>query len=301
MELRAVHAFGYVVTRGLRGMLQAPLVQLLAIATISVCMLLLGAVCLTWVNARSVVDSWGVDVPVSVYLVDGVDDAELGDLRGDLETLPEVASVRAVGPEAAMDRLVEGLGGDPALVAGIEPAILPTSLEVQLRDDADPGFAPALAERLEDFEIVDEVAVAGAWVARVDAMLSTLRMLAFGAAAGVGFACLAIVWSTIRLGVYARRAEIQILRLVGGTATFVSGPFVVEGVVQGAAGAAVAILGLHLGWGAMEPYLSQGLSLVFAAGSLRFFNLLEIAAGVGFGAFVGLLGSRAAVARYVEA
>ena len=64
-------------------------------------------------------------------------------------------------------------------------------------------------------------------------MLATLGDLALGAAALVAFACMAIVWSTIRLAVYARRDEIHILRLVGGTARFVRGPFIVEGCCKG--------------------------------------------------------------------
>jgi cell division transport system permease protein len=131
-------------------------------------------------------------------------------------------------------------------------------------------------------------------------MLETLGDLALGAAMLVGLACMAIVWSTIRLAVYARRAEIQILRLVGGTGRFVRGPFIVEGCLQGALGAAMALGLLYVGFDHLRPVLEGGLSLLFAAGALRFFTPLEIGIGVAFGAMVGLLGSRAATGRYVE-
>jgi cell division transport system permease protein len=293
----ALHGLRYVVVRGVRGMSQAPLVQLLAVATIAVCMLLLGTVVLAWTNARSIADGWGVDVPVTAYLVDGVDPDTAARLAAKIGERPEVDAVVFVDPALAMQRLVDGLGDDASVLDGLEPAALPSSLEITLRH---ASSGDTIAERLRDEPEIEEVVVAGAWAARAQSLLETLRRIALGAAALVGFACLTIVWSTIRLAVYARRAEIQILRLVGGTASFVHGPFIVEGLVQGACGAGLALALLWVGWGSVEPLLADVLALAFASGSLRFFAPLESAMLVGFGAALGVLGSRAAVARYVE-
>jgi cell division protein FtsX len=301
--MRPIHAFRYVVARGLRGMSQAPLVQLIAIATMAVCMLLLGIVLLGYTNARGVAQAWGVDVPITVYLVDDAPQDEVGSLVERLQAVPGVDAVDRIAPEQAMRRLAEGLGrgaGDEDLLAGLTPDVMPLSLEVHLSAGADPSLSTRLAEGLEAAPVVEEVAVAGSWAGRVEDMIDTLSELAAGAGVLVAFACMAIVWSTIRLGVYARRAEIQILRLVGGTSSFVHGPFLIEGVLQGACGAALALALLWLGYDAILPFLESGLSLVFAAGSLRFFTPAEAASGVLFGAIVGALGSRAAVARYVE-
>ena len=73
-----------------------------------------------------------------------------------------------------------------------------------------------------------------------------------------------------------------------------------EGVVQGALGAALALLCLWFAFEGLRPYLEDGLSLVFAAGSITFFDLRMSALALAFGASLGFLGSRAAVARYVE-
>lgn len=298
--MRSLNAFFYVFARGLRGMVQAPLVQLIAIATMAVCLLLLGAVLLGWTNARGVARSWGVDVPVAVYLVDQAPSTEVDALVAKIGAVPDVVAVERVSPEQAMTRLAEGLGGDEDLLRGLTADVLPMSLEIHLQPGTGGALAPRLAEKLAESPIVDEVAVAGSWAGRANEMIDTLQELALGAGLLVSFACMAIVWSTIRLGVYARRAEIQILRLVGGTARFVHGPFLIEGMVQGACGAAVALGILWLGYDAILPFLERGLSLMFAAGALHFFSPEQIAVGIAFGALVGALGSRAAVARYVE-
>lgn len=297
---RAIHSLGYVVARGMRGMAQAPAVQLLAVGTMAVCMLLLGAVVLAWMNAQGMVRAWGLDVPVTVYLVDGADASHVDVVVERLDALPEVAQVRQVTGEMALRRLEEGLGEDGGLLDGLDPTVMPASLEIELVAGTDPDFGHALAERLSELPAVDEVAVAGDWAGRAHELLATLEDLALGAGLLVSLACMAIVWSTIRLGVYARRAEIQILRLVGGTSRFVHGPFVFEGMVQGALGAALALAMLWLGFDAVHPFLERGLSMLLAAGALRFFGPAELGAGVAFGALLGLFGARAAVARYAE-
>src|SRR5690606_31759656 len=191
-----------------------------------------------------------------------------------------------------------GEGERAELLAGVDPSTLPDSLEIALVAGVEPGFADALADRIAGMDGVEQAAALGPWVTQVERMLTTLRWLAFGIAGLVSLACVAIVWNTIRLGVFARRSEIEILRLVGGTGSFVRGPFVVEGVLQGVLGTALAIACLWLGFELIRPFLERGLSLMFAAGSLRFFTVVEIGLALGFGAVIGLIGSRAAVARH---
>lgn len=291
----------YLVGRGLRGMWQSPLVQLIAVSTMAVCMVLLGTALLMFQNARGVADDWGVDVPVTVYLVDDVDEDQTEQLAQRIAALEEVARVEVVGPQLALQRLEQGLGEQGDLLDGIDAAALPTSLELHLQPQVDPEFPPRLAARLSEFDQVEEVAVLGPWVAQARDLLHTLRDLALGVGLLVSAACVAIVWSTIRLGVFARRSEVQILRLVGGTAFFVRAPFLVEGVLQGIAGSALALGILWLAFDLVAPHLQEGLALMFAAGAIHFFTPAQVGLGLAFGAALGLLGSRAAVTRHVEA
>lgn len=298
--LRPFYSFSYVIARGIRGMTQAPLVQLLAMGTMAVCMLLLGLVMLVWSNAQGMVRAWGLDVPVTVYLTDKAEPGQVDAAVQRLQSLPEVATIESISAEQAMQRLSEGLGDDRSMLDGLDPEVLPGSLEIHLVPGTDPDFGQVLAERLEQLPVVEEVAVVGAWAGRAHDLLETMGHLALGAGLLVSLACMAIVWSTIRLGIYARRAEIQILKLVGGTRRFVHGPFVFEGMLQGALGAALALGMLWLGFDAVHPFVEQGLSMVFAAGALHFFEPMELLVGVAFGASLGLVGSRAAVAHYAE-
>ncbi len=297
----AINTMIYALGRGLRGMTQNPLVQLLAIGTMAVCMLLLATTLLLVQNARAIAAGWGIDVPITVYMQHGIDPASVEALRSKLGDLPEVEQAERITPEQALARLDEGVGEHSELLTGIEAAALPDSIELQLVAGVEPGFADALAGRVQAMDGVDEVAVLGPWVQQAEAMLDTFMWLAIGIAVLVTLACLAIVSNTIRLGVFARRAELDILRLVGGTTRFVRAPFVVEGVLQGVLGTALALAGLWLAFDLIRPFVEQGLALVFAAGSIRFFQPLELGLAIAFGGLLGLLGSRTAVARHAEA
>lgn len=297
---RKLSAARHIVTRGVRGMGQSPLVSLIAVSTMAVCMLLLGTVTLIFHNAQSVTESWGVDVPLTVYLVEGTDAETAQELAQKLDALPEVTYAERVSPQVALERLEKGLGGHGGTLEGIDAEALPDSVEVHLDPVTEAAFAPRLADRLETFEEVEEVALLGRWVEQAERLLDTLARLAAGLGLLVGLACMAIVWSTIRLGVFARRSEISILRLVGGTDAFVRGPFVVEGIIQGVLGTALAMGILWASFDLLRPHLEEGLSLVFAAGAIDFFTPGQIAIGLAFGAFVGFAGARAAVRRYVE-
>jgi cell division protein FtsX len=297
----ALNSMIYALGRGLRGMAQSPLVQLLAIGTMAVCMLLLATTLLLFQNARAIAAGWGIEVPVTVYMQHGIEPAAVEALRDKLAALPEVEQAERITPAEALARLDEGVGDHPELLAGIDAHALPDSIELQLVAGVEPGFADALASRVQAMDGVDEVAVLGPWVQQAESMLDTFEWLAIGVAALVSLACLAIVWSTIRLGVFARRAELDILRLVGGTTRFVRAPFVVEGVLQGVLGTALALAGLWLAFDLIRPFVEQGMALLFAAGSIRFFQPIELGLAIAFGGLLGLLGSRAAVAGHAEA
>ncbi len=298
--MKSMSALYFVISRGLRGMGQNPLVQLVAVGTMAVCMLMLGTTMLIFQNATEVAEDWGVDVPLTVYMVEGAE-ASAGEMLADrLADLPGVEQAQRITPEVALERLTHGLGGKSSMLEGVDPGSLPDTIEVYLRPDVDAEFSLALAARVESYEQVDEVAVLGPWVQQAQDLLRTLRDLAIGVGILVSFACMAIVWSTIRLGVFARRAEIQILRLVGGSAAFVRGPFLVQGMLQGVLGTGLALGGLWLAFDVVRPHLEEGLSLVFAAGSIHFFSTGDLLVALGFGAVLGILGSRGAVARYVE-
>lgn len=279
----------------------APLVQAVAIGTVAVSLLLVGVVRLMAVNVELLAESWGRDVEVIVYLEDGVSPARTRKIAEAVQKLPGVAGVRLVDGKEAWSRMRRSLGDRAALLDGIEEGLMPSSLEVSLRD----GIAGVVRlrpelDRLARAPGVEEVERMGDWVDRLVAAARLLRLGGLMLGLLVGMACLYVVSSTIRLGVFARRDEIEILKLVGATDGFVKGPFLVEGAAQGLIGALLANALLFGVFRVTAPHVQNSLGTALLAAPLRFLPWPELAVTVLAGGLLGIIGSHVAVSQYVR-
>jgi cell division transport system permease protein len=295
-------SLGRAIERGLRGARRNPLVQLVAVGTIALALLLVGTLELLAKNVRHLASSWGADVQMTVYLDDGLPTGRAEQIAEALRKLPGVSAVHNVEPHQAWLRLRRSLAGRADLLDGIEEGFLPASLEVAL----EPGVAEVIRahptfEKLRHLAGVDEVELVGDWAARLHKLEAGIRNTALTVGLLVLLACLYVVGSNIRLGVFARRDEIEILKLVGATDRYVKAPFLVEGALQGALGAALAgglLFSLFL---LAAPRLETALGTLLLGGQpLTFFRPLELGIAVALGTLMGLAGSAIALGRYVR-
>jgi cell division transport system permease protein len=275
---------------------------MVAVGTIALSLVLVGVVALVSQNVGRLAASWGGDVQMTVYLEDGASAERGQQIATALARLPGVERVRSVDSREAYERLRRSLGARAALLDGVEETFLPASVEVALK----PGVADVIRahpafERLRHAPGVEEVELNGDWVTRLRTVEKLLRDAGLAAGLLVLCACLYIVGSTIRLGVFARQDEIEILKLVGATPGFVKGPFLVEGALQGALGTGLAVSLLYALYLLAQPRVESALSGLLAAVPLSFFAPLQIAVAVAAGALLGMLGSAIALGRYVKA
>jgi cell division transport system permease protein len=132
------------------------------------------------------------------------------------------------------------------------------------------------------------------WVEGYLRAVALVRAVGLGLGVILALATLLIVSNTIRLGVFARRDELEILSLVGASRPFVQTPFLLEGVVQGAAGGAIALGLLYALFRFALPGFEFGLELLVGTAP-RFFSSGEALILVAGGAGLGLFGSAAAL------
>jgi cell division transport system permease protein len=274
---------------------------LVAIGCIALSLLLVGVVQLTAVNVRRLAAGWGADVQMTVYLEDGTAPSRAQKIAGALAKLPGVVGVRAVDGHQAWERLRRSLGARADLLDGVEEGFLPASIEVTLK----PGVVDVLRahpafERLKRTPGVEDVELMGDWAGRLGALERLIDGIGWAVAALVLCACLYIVGSTIRLGVFARRDEIELWKLVGATNGFVKAPFLVEGGLQGALGTSLAVALLYALFRVAAPRVEAVLGGWLASGPLGFFTPAQLLAAVVAGTLLGLMGSALALGRYVK-
>ena len=282
--------FARTTLRGLRG---SPVTTAVAILTISVSLVLVGAFDLLLRNMEDLLDDFGRDLHVTAYLEDGLADAEAKQLASVLLTVEGVESVRAVSKEEALARFKDGMGAD--LLDGLDENPLPASIEIQLvPEQRSPEGMRIVVESIRGLPGIGDLGSGQDWVEGYLRALAVVRGIGVGLSFILAFAALLIVTNTIRLAVFARRDELDILRLVGASRAFTNTPFVVEGIAQGAAGGTLAVLLLYGIFRLVLPGLEFGFEVVLGSAP-RFFHASEMLVLIGQGAALGLIGSVAAL------
>jgi cell division transport system permease protein len=272
----------------------------LAVATglaVAVVLTLTGAFALVAGNLSSVLDRWGKDVQISCYLRSDLQDEAIFNLKAELEAMPEVAGVEYISPEEALELFADAIDGMDRLLADLDGNPLPASLEVRLVSEYQrPAEVEAVAKRIRrpEFEDLDW---SQEWVERFHTFVALLRLSTLVLGFLLLGAGLFIVHNTVRLAVHARRDELQIISLVGGTRLFAWAPFIVEGGILGLIGGVLSIgflWALHR-WAFLA--LQSTLGLLLGPEVLSFLPGSSILLLVLAGTSVGLLGAIASVAR----
>lgn len=220
----------------------SPGVNLLAVGTLIAVLFGTGLFALVLSNLERFVAGLREDVRVELYLEEGVTAERRDELRADLGRTEGVVRVDYIDKQQALERYRVWAGEMAGLIDELETNPLPNSLEVLL--SAGPSAGDIGARIQADFaarEGVEQVRFDRELLGRIEALLSLARLGGGGLGLlGLG-AVVFVMASVLRLAVYARRDEIDIMLLVGATPAFVRGPFLVAGVAQGLVSSVLAL------------------------------------------------------------
>jgi cell division transport system permease protein len=232
---------------------------LAAVVTTVVTVILLGVLIPVFQTAQSKSEEVRDSLEFRVAVYDDATKSEVAALGRELEAMPHVASVEFIDKAEALAELEDDLGKEKSedLLAQVQRNPLPRNFAVKADDAANlaavraavtpPGpdgkpkpISPIIPTEDGTFERREDVA-------RIERVTSALKIVLTVITALLVIASLMLVGNTIRLSIYTRRREVEVMRLVGATRWFIRWPFMIEGVVVGFAGGLVAILILWLG------------------------------------------------------
>ncbi len=160
------------------------------------------------------------------------------------------------------------------------------SLEIALDD---PNFSGAVAASLEDRHEVERITTKQTDYERLLDIIGTIRMVGVVALVLVGLVVLFMIVNTIRIAVYSRANEIEIMRLVGASDSFIRWPFILEGILCGLIGAIVTIVLVAVVWDPIKPVMVTVFQMPTAVSTQFLATLSAVLLGVGLG--VGAIGS----------
>jgi len=291
---------GRVLRRALRGIREHIGFTLMSAGVIACALLLVGVFALVTGQARRLVGTWESDTQVSAYFKPGVPEDARRAAAETLRARPEVAEIQYVDGAQAQAWLVERSPELAPVIEGLGADALPASLEVRLHPEQ-VGQLSSFVAAAEALDLWEQLDYGQEWVARFRTFLTLAGMLGTALGLIVLAVTVFLVANTIHLVVHARRDEVEVMRLVGATDTFIAGPFLLEGAVQGFLG---ATFGLGALWAVHQLVLLRAHSLLVVAtdgGTLPFLGVPTVFLLLLGGPALGVGGAWTAVRRFLAA
>ena len=279
----------------------APVLTIVAVLTISVSLIMVGLFGFAMVNGNRLLDSAVEDLSITIYLDEAVTQEELGFLMDKIESRPEVQKATFFSRQEDLERNLKLL--DRSLIEGLDKAVIPAqpSIEVNLKSgDLRKGDFTSLPEWLKEMEgvqSVQELYFDAEKLRILFALIDLIRVIGFIICTIVLAAAVFFIFSTIKLAVYARQDEIEVLRLVGATDRFIRAPFYIEGAFAGLLGSGVALLIISIIHSKLETFVKEEQFMNFDLHLMPAGMLIWLMAG---GVILGLLGSGLSVGRYLR-
>ncbi|MFZ1985663.1 MAG: permease-like cell division protein FtsX [Desulfatitalea sp.] len=271
----------------------------ITVVTIALSILIASAFALFFVNAGDVLNLWQKGIRMMVYLKPGIAEAERLDIKFRLQGIAGVQEALYISKDEAMNRLKSQMQHHSALLENLKENPLPEAFEISLQPSThNSEELRFLAERLQSLTGVAEVEYGQQWIQRFTNIINLFSIAGYAIGALFFMATLFIVANTIRLVLYSRRDEIEIMRLVGATDRFIKIPFYLEGMIQGGAGTVIGLGLLYVGYFTLsthfEPTIASGML------DLRFFSAGVCAAVVLGGTIIGWLGCWVSLKQFLK-
>jgi cell division transport system permease protein len=280
---------------------RSPVSTLLTLLVIALALALPASLRLLVTNAQAATGNFSNAIELSVYFKPDVPLAKAQQLADAARERHDVAEVTLISAEQGLEdfRTYSGFGD---ALAALKENPLPHVLHVRPRATASSASAlEALRGYFRAWPEVDLVQVDSQWVQRFNAILEVLRQLLLIAAGLLGLGVIAVIGNTIRLEIAGRRAEVEVIKLVGGSNSFVRRPFLYTGLLYGLGGALLA-------WGiiALAIYLlGESVANLARLYGSRFEvhgpTPAEIGTLLGAGAALGWIGAWISAARHLRA
>ena len=275
---------------------------LASIGTMAVSFVIVGIFLVITGNLGALVAEWKEQFQVTVFLEDGITGEQLALLRKRIQSERAVKGMTYTSKAEALQQFKRELQGKESLLEGLGENPIPASLQLRVHEPYQtPEALKQLTASLSRVEGVEDVMYGQEWVDRLSAVIRLLRVLGLGMGLGLGLASLLIVSNTIRLAVYARAEEIEVMRLVGASRLHVRAPFLLEGMIQGTLSAGLALLLLYGAYRAILWQLQVTPGQIFGIGVGSFLELRWAVLMVVSGAGVGAFGSLISVGRFLRA
>jgi cell division transport system permease protein len=293
----------FFIAEALRSIRANAAVSVAATVTVLIAVFILGAFIPSFLYVQSTVDSQKAKVDIDVFISDSASVTQVNGLQNQLMALKEsgqITSFRYVSKDDALKELRARLK-DPSILQELPSNPLPAKFNVK---PADPAQAQQIIDQISDSPAIDNELGVSYGKETADKLLSVAKFIQWAGLALISIlmvASILLIGNTIRLSIFARRREVEVMKLVGATNWFIRWPFVIEGIICGLVGAALSVILLWIvKVGVVDTWIqdADGALTRDQATTIGFPMLGLIL--IGSGALVGALGSGITLRRFLK-
>lgn len=292
-----IRTMGYLAGEAMVSLRRNAWLAVASAGTVAIALLILGAALLIVLNTNSVATHLESQVEISVIVKKDLAQDQVAELGNRLRGLAGVKDVDFVSKEQALQKIKENFSdrrGVLEAIKGQNP--LPDVFRVKMQK---PEQVKPAAREIETMFGVDKVKYGQGVVEKLFAITNWVRLAGSIIIGLLSLAAVFLIYTTIRLTVFARRKEINIMKYLGATNWFIKLPFVLEGLVIGLLGAGVAVAILYFAYASLLETVSLSLPTLPLTRDWR--QLVLVFEGLlGAGVLLGVSGSFIAVRRYLQ-
>jgi cell division transport system permease protein len=231
------------------------------IITIAISILIVSAFSLFFVNANEIINSWKKGIKIMVYLKPDTPGTNNSELIRKIQLMEGIRDVRFISKNEAFQELKKQMRRQSSLFENLKENPLPDAFEIRLKASfQNQEKVEMLATKLESLPRVDEVEYGQRWLGQFTNFFNLFKFTGYAMGGLFFMAALLIVANTIRLVLYSRRDEVEIMRLVGATDSFIKAPFYIQGVIQGAFGGIIGLAALFISFLLISLSMERGIS-----------------------------------------
>lgn len=240
-----MRAFIYAFQTASKSLWHEKWINFLTILSISVSVLILSAFVTVTINVDSILQKWSKSFGLVVYLNEDLTREAENTVRDFFSRDPDIVEVKYISKKEALLELKTILGEDAPILEDIGENPLPSSFELKLRSELlKPAPVKQKAVEIEKMTGVEEVQYGEKWLSSLNTVSRVMKISVTFLGFAIFIAIIFITYNTIKIFFYRRKDEIETLKLLGATRTFIRLPFLMEGLFIGVIGSAVGALTL---------------------------------------------------------
>lgn len=294
MKLRT---WEYFVRETAASMRRNSLMSFASVSTVALSLLILGLFLTLVLNLNHLASVVESEVQISVYLQDGLSDAQTRELGARIAQIPGAAQVNYVSKDQAMARFKQRLGEHQSILSALgDSNPLPNAFEVRMER---PEQVKPAAQAISTLPGVENARYGQEVIENLFALTRLVRVFGMLIILFLALAAVFIISNTIRITVFARRREVGIMKFVGATDSFIRWPFLLEGMILGFGGALLAVLALNKTYNLMVDKIYGTLAFLPVIPSYPFLTNISLVL-LAAGAIIGALGSTLSLRRFMR-